>query len=152
MGMKKILVLGMAVGISLSLFGCGGEKAEPETESSVAQSANEDSTDNSEEGAIPTAYEAYYLEKIEGEYVDRTDYLELHEDYTGYWIAQDVMEITWDKSNIYDANGNAYSYTIKMDEHNADLYTLILDIDGIEDPVEFMICYELPEEIQNMIN
>lgn len=100
-----------------------------------------------EEEAIPSVYEAYFLEEIDGEYIDTTEYLDLHEDYTGYWISQDSIPITWDSSNIYDESGNSYKYLIRKDDYNADLYTVLLYVDESSDPREFMICYELPEDM-----
>lgn len=93
-----------------------------------------------------------WSEEIAGTVVEMNSYIVLNEDYSGYWIAQDVGTLTWDESQLMLTVGATYD--IALTEENGVVNLLIYefqDENGVWIPTVFEKTENLPMEIENML-
>lgn len=146
--MKKNLFAVMAVlalAGALMLTACGTKAATQEKETQAEASAEARPEYKAEKKAIEGGYFANeYEEEIDGQVTKRADYIILLEDYTGFYSAQDIIDLTWNQDEIKRADG--VTMKLKAGENDGIIVT-----DGGQD-IEFKrFTGDLPQELEQKI-
>lgn len=85
-----------------------------------------------------------YEEEIDGQVTKNSDYIILLEDYTGFYSAQDIVDLTWNQEEIKCADGTAMK--LKSGENDA----IIVTIDG-QDKEFKRFTGDLPQDLEDKI-
>lgn len=128
-------------------------QAAPETEAeTVAEPLPEETEAESEELEYAGIYEHPYSEEIGGTLVERSLYIILNEDHTGYWIIQAVGMLTWDENQLTQEIGAVNDFTLSKKDGKVVLNVYdFQDENGNWTSSEYVKIDELPAEIEELI-
>lgn len=97
-------------------------------------------------------YKRTVREEIGGAVVEKTSYIVLNEDGTGFWVAQDIGMLNWDECQLELTIGAKYDIARAQD--NGIEYLLVYesqDAEGVWQPTRFERIEALPAEIAEML-
>ena len=106
--MKKVLSAIIVTVLALSvLSACGAQEKAPAETAAATEAASETAAPAAENtaGFKMGYYANEYEEEIEGSKATRKDYLILLDDGKGFYSAQDIVDITWNRDQIAYADG-----------------------------------------------
>ena len=106
--MKKVLSAIIVTALALSvLSACGAQEAAPAETAAATEAATETAAPAAENtsGFKMGYYVNEYEEEIEGSKATRKDYIVLLDDGKGFYSAQDIVDITWNRDQIAYADG-----------------------------------------------
>lgn len=96
----------------------------------------------------PGVYCRTWSEEIGGTVATRNSYYVLNEDHTGYVIAQEIGEITWDQNQLTDNLG--VTYKIALNWENGTVSLLVYEFQ--DNATVYGKIEKLPADIENMIS
>lgn len=157
--MKKRITISLLAAAVLMLAACGSNAETVFPTVNTEQTQQIQITEVDAQAVYPSFAPVYtgvywrtWSEEIAGTVIDMNSYIVLNEDYTGYWIGQDVGTLTWDESQLMLTVGATYDIALTQENGTVDLLVYeFQDDSGVWIPTVFEKIEALPAEMEKML-